>query len=378
MQTFFKQNRDVWYVSAAFTTLIVAGGLINRSGVMKSSAEYESSPVIASISKQESSGQVPSVRSSLPLPGDQQTDKAAAVLPESESPFWMSPIDVTIIEPAQPTEEIVSGEPKEIPAVDAWLPPVETEPVVVSTPKSSPLIESPSPERRIEPTVRKKTAPSPMDDRYVETFGVPLPKVDIIDVIPAEAKPAVAKNNAEPEKKTPPTSETGSEWIPFIYFYQKSNCRFVPDRILYVFPTVSSQPNGSDTQNQTNDKANDETKNADKKSDRPQETILEESVCVPCPAVQPTMPPMYPMYNAPYYAPIAPMQPVVVPYQAMPYPPQPVMQPTMLPVYMPSMVLPSRFGHGSPRLIYPNGVVVKPKVYLPGQPLKNVVRAVTP
>ena len=33
---------------------------------------------------------------------------------------------------------------------------------------------------------------------------------------------------------------------------------------------------------------------------------------------------------------------------------------------------------GPPTLVYPNGIVVRPKVYLPGQPFKNVVRAMTP
>jgi len=33
---------------------------------------------------------------------------------------------------------------------------------------------------------------------------------------------------------------------------------------------------------------------------------------------------------------------------------------------------------GPPTLVYPNGIVVRPKVYLPGQPFKNAVRAMTP
>ncbi len=33
---------------------------------------------------------------------------------------------------------------------------------------------------------------------------------------------------------------------------------------------------------------------------------------------------------------------------------------------------------GPPTLVYPNGIVVRPKVYLPGQPFKNTVRAMTP
>ena len=33
---------------------------------------------------------------------------------------------------------------------------------------------------------------------------------------------------------------------------------------------------------------------------------------------------------------------------------------------------------GPPTLVYPNGIVVRPKVYLPNQPFKNTVRAITP
>jgi len=33
---------------------------------------------------------------------------------------------------------------------------------------------------------------------------------------------------------------------------------------------------------------------------------------------------------------------------------------------------------GPPTLVYPNGIVVRPKVYLPQQPFKNTVRAITP
>ena len=33
---------------------------------------------------------------------------------------------------------------------------------------------------------------------------------------------------------------------------------------------------------------------------------------------------------------------------------------------------------GPPTLIYPNGIVVRPKIYLPQQPFKNAVRAMTP
>jgi hypothetical protein len=60
-------------------------------------------------------------------------------------------------------------------------------------------------------------------------------------------------------------------------------------------------------------------------------------------------------------APVAPMMPVVQPYS--------------VPVFVPQVV-PSRVG--APKLVYSNGVVIKPKVYYPRQPLRNSIRGVTP
>lgn len=363
MHAFFKQNRDILLMSAAFTTLIAAGGIMNRAGFMKPSVEYDASPVIANVVEKGNVEQSTSVHT-------MKTEKSnTSVLPESESPFWMSPMDISIVEPAQkPEKQEKTSElsSQDVPVVDPWfVPPTEKEPIVAVTPsRPMPIVESKS-EQHVEPVAPKKIDPLPMDDRYVDTFGVPLPKVDIIDVVPAESKPIIAKNNGNTEKKTPPIKKANSEWIPFIYFYQKSCNRFVPDRILYVFPTVFTEPACSDCQDQAKDNSKNENKQAN-------QMIAQESACVPCPVAQPMMYPMQSMY----YTPLVPMQPVACPYQPIPYPP--VVQPAMLPVYMPSMVLPSRFGHGSPRLIYPNGVIVKPKVYIPGQPLKNAVRAITP
>ncbi|MCL2005048.1 MAG: hypothetical protein FWG73_02680 [Planctomycetaceae bacterium] len=47
----------------------------------------------------------------------------------------------------------------------------------------------------------------------------------------------------------------------------------------------------------------------------------------------------------------------------------------IIPVFTPQ-VAPSRFG--APRLIYSNGVVIKPTVYFPNQPVRNTVRGFTP
>ena len=55
--------------------------------------------------------------------------------------------------------------------------------------------------------------------------------------------------------------------------------------------------------------------------------------------------------------------------------PVPVVRSYVVPVFTPQVV-PSRTG--APKLIYSNGVVIKPKVYFPHQPLRNTVRAATP
>ena len=56
-------------------------------------------------------------------------------------------------------------------------------------------------------------------------------------------------------------------------------------------------------------------------------------------------------------------------------PPAPVVRSYTVPIFFPQVV-PSRVG--APRLVYTNGVVIKPKVYYPHQPLRNSLRGVTP
>ena len=56
-------------------------------------------------------------------------------------------------------------------------------------------------------------------------------------------------------------------------------------------------------------------------------------------------------------------------------PVMPVVQPYAVPVFVPRVV-PSRVG--APKWVYSNGVVIKPTVYYPRQPVRNVVRGVTP
>jgi len=59
----------------------------------------------------------------------------------------------------------------------------------------------------------------------------------------------------------------------------------------------------------------------------------------------------------------------------MPMVSMPVVSPYSVPVFVPRVV-PSRIG--SPKLVYTNGVVIKPKVYYPHQPVRNSLRGVTP
>jgi len=55
--------------------------------------------------------------------------------------------------------------------------------------------------------------------------------------------------------------------------------------------------------------------------------------------------------------------------------PVPVSQPFAIPVFVPQVV-PSRVG--PPKWVYSNGVVIKPKVYFPNQPVRNTVRYAVP
>jgi hypothetical protein len=53
----------------------------------------------------------------------------------------------------------------------------------------------------------------------------------------------------------------------------------------------------------------------------------------------------------------------------------PVVQPQAVPIFVPQVV-PSRVGPS--KLVYSNGVVIKPRVYFPHQPVRNSIRGVTP
>lgn len=157
-------------------------------------------------------------------------------------------------------------------------------------------------------------APAPIAPAQPATIKTLPPEVAVGDDGPKTMPSDQAETTSDSAN---PANST--EWVPFVYFYQKSPCRMMPDRILCVFPTMETEKTADQTQ-----------QNA-----------------------APTA--MVPFFYGPVY---------------------PVCQPTYpQPVYMPRMV-PSRFG--APKLVYPNGVVVKPKVYVPGQPIKNTLRAVTP
>jgi hypothetical protein len=78
--------------------------------------------------------------------------------------------------------------------------------------------------------------------------------------------------------------------------------------------------------------------------------------------------------------PVRPVSMIATPYTTfytgfVPAAPMPVVQTYTVPLFIPQIV-PSRIGH--PKWVYPNGVVIKPKVYYPNQPMRNVIRGITP
>jgi len=105
---------------------------------------------------------------------------------------------------------------------------------------------------------------------------------------------------------------------------------------------------------------------------------VQATLCTPVPAV--------PKYI--YFYTGIPVQPAPMPamvhtggvlhtggFMSVTFVPAPVIQSPVIPVFTPRVV-PSRVG--APRLIYSNGVVIRPTVYFPNQPFRNVLRAVTP
>jgi len=99
---------------------------------------------------------------------------------------------------------------------------------------------------------------------------------------------------------------------------------------------------------------------------------VQATLCNPVPAV-----PKYIYFYTGIPVQPAPM-PAMIPtggFKPVTFIPAPVIQSPVIPVFTPRVV-PSRVG--APRLVYPNGVVIKPTVYFPNQPFRNVLRAVTP
>ena len=131
-----------------------------------------------------------------------------------------------------------------------------------------------------------------------------------------------AEENEKPDKIRKP------DWVPFIYFYQQSMTQFGPMKTLCICP-IPSEP------------------------------------AIPAPMPCPTMTyqPLYPITLVPVY-PVFPVMPVF-----------PILHQGPMSVQMPA-IKSSRFG--ASKFVYPNGVVIKPKVYYPNRKLRNVLRAVTP
>lgn len=182
----------------------------------------------------------------------------------------------------------------------------------------------------VEPAVAQNgntTSPDiePIGEPVDEPVGVSLtgPLAETVDV------PVV-------ESVTEPVDETVVEtvvdpidWVPFVCVYRPSHGQKKSDWVYYFFPMsdVLSEEEAKKPENVV----------------PPMQTSLIPIVYAPVPI-------LYPM------SPVCPIQ--------------------QMPVYFPTVVQ-SRIGK-TPKWVYPNGVVVKPKVYLPGRPLRNAARAVTP
>ena len=249
--------------------------------------------------------------------------------------FTMSRNRSETLKSKEPTKSAVAVEPAqtEIAVEDFFvqLPPseavecraVDPEPIIAqngNTVAPDPFSETPT---VVPPETEKATT--------IRTLPPEHPIVENDPKAPVTEVPAAEETIVEPCKK--------SKWIPFVYFYRQSSCGRVSSPV-YIMPitapiTAPPTPAISDEPN--------------------------ENAPMPCiSSVQPPTRPLVPVFYGPMpvVGPIVPMVPVY---------PQPVFTPT---------VVPSRIG--SPKLVYPNGVVIKPKVYFPNQPLKNTLRAVTP
>lgn len=209
------------------------------------------------------------------------------------------------------------------------------------------------------PTVESSTeAGSFSADRSVpeSTFSLLLPEREVVT---AEAAPSITRNGkadlhdsraAEPDvalapafpetepvlvARTPcPAKQASPEtananWVPFVYYYRQATFRSPSS--FYIVPLAPCPP-------------------------------------VACEETDVVTPPPSDMSTEAETEPASPNALVPV-FYVFPIYPQPQ------PVFFPNVV-PKR--HGAPKLVYPNGVVVKPKVYVPGRPLKNAIRAVTP
>ena len=142
-------------------------------------------------------------------------------------------------------------------------------------------------------------------------------KPTTIKTLPPDVPLTEDAKSAAPPGKTAESKKNCPEWIPFVYYYQQSMTQFGPVKTLSIYPVDPT---------------------------------------VTCPAPCPAS--IIPVY------PVMPVMPVY-----------PMTQKPVVPVYAPEV----RSSHfGAPKLVYPNGVVIKPKVYYPNQKLRNVLRAVTP
>lgn len=195
----------------------------------------------------------------------------------------------------------------------------------------------------VDPWTVVHSEPATVEEPKIEPENEPSlgsfpPLFPMTESAQAEAEPVIARNgNTTPElpESVSDPEETvegvSSNWVSFICVYQPSHGRNRSDWVYYFFPMSTESP-----------------------------------ACPTAPQTQPmtyyTVPVVYPVYWPVYYSMPAVLPPV---YPAWP-----------MPMAYPRVV-PSWLGK-TPKWVYPNGMVVKPKVYFRGRPVRNVLRAVIP
>lgn len=329
MRDFFAKHREIVYLSSAFVSLAVVGGLLVNRGTFQRAGRYKATPVIATVTEKQGNELLATKVGTTDHDEKiaEQTSEINLISEAETTPFWKQRIEIIPDEEPIVTTESTPGtldnppQTKTLPTIDPWFVPptklVELQPSVPVDAKTPEHIENdhlamtpatpfPSP---IAPEKDEKKTLVGMD-QIIDTFGVPLSEIKIIETAPVKSKSTVAQ-------KTP-------DWVPFVCLYERSHSPWCSDRMLYIFPTWKNSQDNAIESDETG------SKNDGKKLE---ETILThhssgQSLCCPY-----SMPSSGLMYSAPYPM----MFPVAYPVQIQ-YPRAVMMQP-MYPAVKPVHVL---------------------------------------